>query len=62
MQDEKKGKRQRYTQQAEASKDRKKKNKRADIISEKDLIFSNSDRDEPVNLDMRSMRKERKMK
>ena len=52
MHDEKKSKKERYTQQAQASKDRKK-NKRGEMISEKDLIFSNSDREEPQNLDMK---------
>lgn len=56
MHDEKKSKKERYTQQAQASKDRKK-NKRGEMISEKDLIFSNSDREEPQNLDMKKMKK-----
>ena len=56
MHDEKKSKKERYTQRAQASKDRKK-NKRGEMISEKDLIFSNSDREEPQNLDMKKMKK-----
>lgn len=63
LQDSKSARRaERYTTQTAAQKDKRRQRKKQidAMMSEKDLIFSNSSQDEPQNLDMKKMKQQRK--